>query len=81
MGGGKMPTITTNLAHRTSSYGLPHVLVIYEKDNNIPDSKSRAPQTKRPQGGGQKVGALTASYWKGYDTVGDRAYVIELYKK
>ena len=31
--------------------------------------------------GGQKVGTLTASYWKGYDTVGDRAYVIELYKK
>ena len=30
--------------------------------------------------GGQKIGALTASYWKGYDTVGDRAYVIELYR-
>ena len=31
-------------------------------------------------GGGQKIGTLTASYWKGYDTVGDRAYVIELYR-
>ena len=30
IGGGKIPTITTNLAHRTSSYGLPHIMEIYE---------------------------------------------------
>jgi hypothetical protein len=33
------------------------------------------------RGGWQKIGTLTASYGNGYDTFGDRAYVIELYKK
>lgn len=30
---GKFPCVTTNLAHRTSSYGLPHILALYEKDH------------------------------------------------
>lgn len=33
---GKAPTLTTELAHRTNSYGLPHVLIfepLYEKEH------------------------------------------------
>lgn len=29
-GGGKYNCLTTEIAHRTNSYGLPHVLTIYE---------------------------------------------------
>ena len=30
VGGGKYNCLTTEIAHRTNSYGLPHVLTIYE---------------------------------------------------
>ncbi len=38
IGGGKVRCLTTELAHRTNSYGLTHVLEIFESDNSRNDT-------------------------------------------
>ena len=76
--GERCPCLTTELAHRTNSFGLPHVMEVYE-DSHLSDRWKVAKANADMQGG--VITALVSTYYKGAHTShGDRPAVLEMYE-